>query len=344
MALLGFDGFDHYNSAADLGARNGFIQYNQGASLSIQPGRNGYAYSIEVTSNLTVTFGQRVASAFVGFAYKVTTGGGAQSFYFYDSVAALPQVRVDLNFSNYSVEIYTWVSGVWSAAYISANNVFAGTVWNYVEIWPVISSSAGSVQVKINGQQVAFVSGINTEHSTNAWWDQLVFPGGQAAFYLDDLYYADATTGPGTYPCSSPLGDVRTVTLFPISNHSVTWTPLANTNWQEISEVAMDSDTTYNYTTTVGDEDLFNFGALSSTISKILGVQVTGAYRKDDAGAHTLKQALKSGTTEQYGTTRSLPDTTYSYFTDLWAVDPNTSASWTVTGVDNIAAGYNLVS
>jgi len=132
-------------------------------------------------------------------------------------------------------------------------------------------------------------------------------------------------------------------TTFPVSNGAVQWTPLANSNWQEVSEIAMDSDTSYNFSSTPGQTDLFNMGALRAATSVVLGVQVTGAYRKDDATARQVAQQIKSGATQSAGTTNSIPSG-YAYYTDLFVLDPNTAASWTVTAAGSAEIGYNLVA
>lgn len=117
---------------------------------------------------------------------------------------------------------------------------------------------------------------------------------------------------------------------------------LTITNAGNVSEVAMDSDDTYNSSSTLNDEDLLVFGVLPGDINLVLGVQLTGAYRKDDAGTRVVKQALKSSTTEVYGADHYLSTETYVYFTDLFVLDPNTDTSWTTTGVNSLVAGYNV--
>lgn len=339
MALKVFDGFDHYGTGTDFLARSGFLQW-QGGNISFVTGRNGNGKAAQPGppfNGLTGVFSARNSAAGIGMA--IDMAGGSTIISLVDSLAGAAQVTVLFNEANFSIQVYRGVQ-TGTLLFTSNNNVWSQEVWNYVEVWITVSSTVGTVLVKVNGETLVNLTGQNTQNTANTTFDTLSYTGNT----IDDFYYADTTTGPGSFPCNAPLGDVRVFTAFPIGNSSVTWTPLANTNWQEVSEVAMDGDTSYNFTTTAGDEDLLNFSALANTVNKILGVQVTGAYRKDDATMRTVKQALKSGATEQYGTTNSLPDTTYAYFTDLWTLDPNTSASWTLAGVNGIAAGYNLVS
>lgn len=355
-----FDGFDHYNDATDLTSRRGFLQYQQGAGLpptvSFITGRNGFGKAMQLQGQFTDTscvFGQRVSSAFVGFAMNLQYASDGVRFQFIDSLTGDVNVEVFFNYLNYAVQVYRGSStsgGVLLGA--SANNQWSGNTWNFIEIWPVIASgTGGSVEVRVNSETVLSLTGVDTNFTgANAWWDVMAIqgdqPGSSGGFeaWFDDLYYGDTTVGPGLHACDVPIGDARVATVFPVGNNSVQWTPLANANWQEVSEVVMDSDTSYNYTTTAGDEDLLNFGSMENTIVTIYGVQVTGAYRKDDGGARVIKQGVKSGSTETYGANWSLPDTLYSYFTDQWVLDPNTGLNWTISGVNALSAGYNLVS
>jgi hypothetical protein len=78
-------------------------------------------------------------------------------------------------------------------------------------------------------------------------------------------------------------------------------------------------------------------------VATVFGVQTTGAYRKLDASAQTIIQSIKSGATSSNGATLSL-SLSYAYYTDLFVVDPNTSATWTPAAVDALIAGYKLNS
>lgn len=139
------------------------------------------------------------------------------------------------------------------------------------------------------------------------------------------------------------LGDVSVDTVFPTANVSVAWTPLANTNWQEVSEVVFDGDTSYNYTSGVGDVDLFAIGPVRTNIATVLAVQITGAYRKDDATSHIIEQQLKSGATQVDGDGNSVPSG-YVFFTDSWIQDPNTGLQWLAADVNALNIGYKLIT
>jgi hypothetical protein len=369
MAIQVWDGFDHYDDASDFLARSGKLQYTQsnGTASFVTPGREGNGKALTIQSEtgggrIAGVFYQRVASAFVGFAAFMPAGETSPVvFNFYDSIGENNQVSVMFRFDNYSITVFRGNAFIGSSTYfgdgggagtqlaITGNNAFTPNVWNFIEVWPVINGSTGSVEVRLNSVTIAAltVTGANTQVSGNAWWDTLELCSDTSepdTFLIDDLYYGDTTEGVGSYPGTVPIGDCHVQTLFPVGNGSVQFTPLANANWQEVSETAMDSDTSYNYDSTVGNEDLFNFAALPSNTTLIYGIQVTGAYRKDDSGARQVKQGVKSGAAETYGADWSLSEANYVYFTDQWILDPNTSANWATAAVNALSAGYNVAS
>lgn len=356
MALKIWDGYDHYNSDVDMGGRSGFLQYGsirgfQGFVVGPLADNPGLALQLEESfvspQTITMTFGDRNAEAYIGIRMLFSNGGGCD-YVFNDSFNNLPQVTVSFNPSNFAIEIYRGSRATGTLLGVSSNNVWSN-IFNFIEIGLLIDGSVGFVTVKVNNVQKFTVTGKNTQATGNPWFDQerldvrsVGSPIINVILTIDDFYYADATSGPGPNPFNTFIGDARTVTGFAVGNSAVQFTPLTGTNWGEISEIHMDSDVSYNYDNVVNNEDLFNFEALPSQITLILGVQLTGAYRKDDAGPRAVKQAFKSGSTEVYGATNYLGDVNYAYFTDGLVLDPATSTTWLASAVNALAGGYNV--
>ncbi len=91
-------------------------------------------------------------------------------------------------------------------------------------------------------------------------------------FTIDDLYLCDDSVGPGANACNTFLGDVRVSTLYATANGAVSWTPLANTNWQELADVQMDRGRHIpNSTGTVGASDTILFAPLPVDVTAVLG-------------------------------------------------------------------------
>lgn len=356
MALLYFEGFDNYSTAInDLLARRAEFVWsfvNQVISPSYSsPGRNnqGTALLIGNRANLYGTLTTPLASAFLGFGFKISQQSSAVcSFNLMDGLIATPtsQLAFTFNTNLARIDVYRGdTSGTLIAS--SAVNSYIPSAWNYIEVFATIHPTAGVVIIHMNGQEILNVSGLNTRATANTSFSVIQFsgsPGGgnTPGVTIDDFYICDTTVGPGLIPFNTFVGDVRVVTVNVVGNGtSSQWTPLSGTNWQMVDEVHNDGDTTYNSTATAGNIDLFNMHALTGTISNVLAVQVIGSYRKDDASTREVQQQLVSGATQVEGAIYSIPGS-YIYATDLYVLDPDTSANWTISAVNALQVGYKL--
>lgn len=360
MAIVVFEGFDHYNTITDFLARTGALQWQLIAntpptSYSFDTGLTGYGKAFNWTSHQNIgeashvirgVWNVRNQEGYYGLRINIPAGWSFK-FSLGDGVAGSTQAYLVFNAANYSIQAYRGDDVLLGS---SANNVWQSSTENFIELHWKIANSGGIMNVRNNNISVLNVTGVDTQISVNAWSDLIdMLPFGSGigispSITIDDLYYCDTSSGPGVTPANTFLGDSTTRTLFAVGNSSVMWIPFANTNWQEISEIAMDSDASYNSTSTPTDQDLFNFGSMENTLQTVYAIQLTGAYRKDDAGVRTVKQAVKSGATTSYGSNWNVPDNVYSYFTDLFVLNPTTSLNFTLAEVNALAVGYNLVA
>jgi hypothetical protein len=348
MALIAYDGFDHYNSVSDMEQRFGALQYTSlnGSLSAYGSGRGGFGKSFAVSPNYgAVTFGINlslpIAQITFGMAVNFQGLSGVMKVSMIDNLSGTTQCYWQVNPGSGIIQFYN-AAGVLQR---SALNSISVNGWYFLEFQNAISTTAGTAALRINGQAIASfpdLTGLNTQESANAS-ASAVGLGPSATILIDDIYVCDGTTGPGSYPNNSFVGDTRCSTLFPISNSSVAWTPLTGTNWSEVDETAMDGDTSYNRTATVGAQDSFNFGTLAVDINQVIGLQITVAVRKEDAGARTVAPVVVLGGTTYQGTAVSV-DVTYLYITSIWPINPHTGVSWTSSDVNGMQAGYVVVT
>jgi hypothetical protein len=352
MAVRASDGFDHYANFTDAASRVGNLGWYSLApgNTIVTPGRGGFGKCLSIpvqsfASDATVgAFNANIATYYVGFAMTADGAPGGLSVLMYDPIGGGAfQCSAYFNFSAGQVTLYRGQDSTELATSSPAS--FSGTAWTFVEVMATINGTTGAIAVRCNNSPVVSITGVNTQTSGNASWGGvgLTATGGSGSILIDDFRYNDTTSGPGTYPCNSWLGDLRVATVFAIANDAVTWTPLAGTNWEEISETAFDGDTSYNSTATDGDEDLFNMGTLSAVIDEIVAVQLVSGAREADAGGHTFTQQLKIGGTDNAGATQAL-GTAYQFFSDIFPVNPTTGVSWTLSDVNSMLIGYKAVA
>jgi len=272
------------------------------------------------------------ATAYVGFALYMTSNGydgPIVSFYADGGTVLHGGVRV--------VSSTTW--GIYrSGTQLATFTAPAGATWVYVEVSATVHDSTGTITVRLNGTQVATYTGDTRNGGTATTIDRIVlgyiggsdYAGGLP--YIDDLYISD----------SAFLGDVRVQTSVGTGAGSSTqFTPTSGSNYDCTNDIP-DNAANYVASATSGHRDTYAMGNLTANTVLVHAVQlVTHAY-KSDAGAASLKGAIKSGATVAYGATTALP-TSMGAVTDIWLTNPDTSGAWSLATVDALEAGAEVV-
>lgn len=214
MALLDSEGFGFSTNILDFTNYNVLtVQNNQGGQTIATGGPFGDNY---LTMN--INFLRRLmasgASTFF-YGHRMLTGSTA-TIVFQD---VLSNELFHVTFSNPTGTISV-IRGATTLGTAPAGSLPGGaSAWNYVEVGAVISTTVGSVIVRVNGVTVLTLSGVNTQNSTvSALMQQVMWEGQQVAH----VYFCD-NTGPA--PWNTFLGDVRVQTLRVTSNDAVQFTP-----------------------------------------------------------------------------------------------------------------------
>lgn len=217
----------------------------------------------------------------------------------------------------------------------------------YIELAGKIDDSTGYYKVWINGVVVADSGGVDTRNAgtgtCNKWQIGQDVSGGavgsEAYGSHDDCYFATVTSGP------DHLGDVRCFLSLPNgAGSSAQFTPSAGSNYQNVDESpSYDDDTTYNADKVSGEKDLFTHVALP-TPGTIYSSRTVIRARKDDSGSISIRELLRSGSTDYNGgTDRGLGDAYGNWMGTFRTVDPDTSADWDQTGWEATQIGYKVV-
>lgn len=221
----------------------------------------------------------------------------------------------------------------------------AGTVtyngYHYYEIGGVIGSgTSGSVTVRRDMTTVISVSGVNTQATGNASWNQLVFGLGLSAnqstlqpFRYDDVYVCDNT---GSYN-NNFLGDVSVRALLPNAagaNSGFTQTGgSGGGNYTSVNEKPNDGDTSYVGTNIVNTEDTYKFSGLPVNTANVYSVLAKPIARKDDAGnRHITTRFRHTDNTEGIFSASDISLTSsYAQYVQVQDTNPRTGIQWTST-------------
>lgn len=116
-------------------------------------------------------------------------------------------------------------------------------------------------------------------------------------------------------------------------------------NW--ISEVRNPppGDTSFIYSSTVGNEDLYNFPVLSTHPTAIYTVAVKAYAKLTDTGIRTVDLRMKSSSSDSAGSDAGqTPGTSYEWVGSFFPNDPNTSTTWTESGLNSALSGIKVAS
>jgi hypothetical protein len=186
-------------------------------------------------------------------------------------------------------------------------------------------------------------SGVNTQNSANGTVNQVYLDdsNGGAPNIYDDLYILNSLGAEN----NAPLGEMRVYTTEPSGNgSSSSWTPSAGSNFGNVNQASPDDDTTYNFSDTPGQIDLYTSPAIAPT-GPVVGVQVNLCERKDDVGARTTAAEYKAVSGASYpGANNFALGTGYSIDRQVYDIDPDTGVAWTLPGLNGAQFGINCIA
>jgi hypothetical protein len=308
------------------------------------------AYCLRNTSNSTKvwTFAATKTDVYtrvhMWLAASATTTANVLVFYDSGGVATGNlQVHLDWSASDNLLRLYR-ATGTTNLLGTSSLAMTLGA-WHLLEMrWQATSTSAGVVQVWLNGNLVINFSG-DTTNTANVNVQSFVINGigsggGTAYCAIDDVAINDTA---GTLN-NGQIGDGGVVLLKPSGAGSNAAQTRGGTdtgaNWSQTNEVPP-SMTQYVFSATAATRDTYALEDIPAGSWTVNCVEVVAYGLNSDAGAGSLGLTVKSGATTNEGTAQLL-GITASYLRQLYETDPNTSAAWTNANVNALEAGTTV--
>jgi hypothetical protein len=124
----------------------------------------------------------------------------------------------------------------------------------------------------------------------------------------------------------------------------------AATNWESVAAnpaagTGPSADTSTITSSTVGNEDLYGFPALTTSPTTVSTVAVKANAKLTGAGARTITLQTKSNTTDSAGSNAgAAPFNTYGWVTSYFDADPNGPTAWTGTAVNAAKSGPKVTA
>jgi hypothetical protein len=330
MALLFFDGFDHYAIGDILKKWTTFAQSDRCSIITnprggkmIQIGHGSFGGTFFIRKSFVTSY----TTLYCGFAIYGCTAT-LPIVMFYSDTTLQVDLRVDALGRIYATRNGTTI-GTPSVPLIDLSSCF------HCEVKVYIHDTNGTIDVNINGAAALSLTGLDTRNGTPTTVNSVVFQTtGYSILKVGDIWIDD----------SKFLGDCKIETIYPTAAGDTTaWTPSAGDNYACVDEDVPNSDTDYVSSATAGQVDTYAFGDLTITTGVVKGVQAFAFARKDDAGDRSIALVARPVSTDIVGDTVALADS-YTYLTQLWELNPEDSAAWEIADINGAKFGVKMVS
>jgi hypothetical protein len=205
----------------------------------------------------------------------------------------------------------------------------------------VISDTVGSVFIKIDGNTVLNLTGLDTR-SNGGSFGVPAAETTQFRFYSANSFsHLALASASGDIP-----GQPRVQAVFATADGAHTaWTPVGTgaDHKDRIKETTPD-DTNYNKSATVGQKDSYQYANALASTTRILAVQFVPRAAKTDAAVHEIRSFYRTGGVDYAFTTKQVPASA-AYLPDCRPINPATGVEFTVAEVNApLEAGVEVVT
>jgi hypothetical protein len=217
--------------------------------------------------------------------------------------------------------------------------------WTNVSVKVTFSSSAGTVDIRINDNSILSATGLNNISTSHAYTNIVRFgiEGTTTNCLVTDFLLYDSTGSNNNTWISSENVSMRTL-MANADGTTNDFTPSSGSRYQCVSEQAADDDATYVSSNTPNNIQLFGITDVASgSISSINAIQVIANSRRTDLGTRTVALMARTNSTNYTSPTLSLAPE-YVQLKNIWAVNPNTSSAWTESDINALEAGITILS
>lgn len=354
LVTCGYETGDLAEIGTTVTGTNGTI-----AIVTATPAPRSGTYCLKVSTtasslgatNQKITFAASKTDVWVRFGFYAHPLTSTQEFAFagfQDSLAA-PQTCLTYNVSDNLIRARQAI-GTSGTLLGTSSLTMSVDAWHLIE-WRVqiSSTTAGIIEVWLDGGRVINFSGDNTAGATQANVQSFLIgqTSGVAANTAAGVYYAfddlaiNDTAGATN---SGQVYDGKIYLLKPNGAGSNTSQTRGGTdsgaNWSQVDELPP-SMTDYVYSATAATRDTYALENVPAGSWTVNCCEVLAYAQNSDAGAGSLGLTVKSGATTNEGGAQAL-GTAAQYFRQLYETDPATSAAWTVSAVNALEAGTTV--
>lgn len=215
--------------------------------------------------------------------------------------------------------------------------------WHYIELVATLADAGGTINcyVDSNPTPVLSYTGDTKNGGTKTVFDHFYFNGTGYA-WIDDIYLSN---GAGPAPYNDRLGELRCYPLRPNGNGAVNQAIGSDgdsvNNYLLVDEASVSLNTgDWTQIMTDGDMDLYTLSDLSIVSGQIANVEVAQYAQKTDAGAKSIRQIIRTNSSNFAGNDQALVTNSYIPVRYNWKTNPDTGAPWTIAEINALQAGW----
>jgi len=340
MALLFMEGFENYSTVTELYQDPRFFSDFNGGDPVFESGRvSGQSLRFDNDGESVGCYlpQDSTATIYGGFGFKYVQTNIVQIISFSDSSNG---EIFDIEFVVSGPTVTLAIKN--GATTLAETSPLSASTWYHIGFKVLMSDTVGTAAIYVDGVLDDSNTGLDTSANGSTAVNRFAFHGGvNHDINFDDVYIGDDSGSDMT----DIVGDLFIEQLVPDGVGSSTqFTPSVGSNYQNVDDTTPDDDTTYNESSTSGHKDLFTAANLSQPVNTVYAVQISSKFNKQQAGTRTFRNKVLSNVTEGNGATVGMRYQSYSYKTDLFENDPDTSSAWTESGVNAMEVGYEVVS
>lgn len=340
MSILFAEGFDHYDSAANLArmypnmTATGWTvpdtgtPFGRGRVVRHATGNQHQGLPRSVPEiPLGTMFG--FSCHFMIEAYPSGDGRMAIAS-FMDGAACHLRVFASITGNLYCTRDTTVI-------HYQSNRQLALGQWYHIEGKFRIGDTDGSIELRVDGETWLVANNIDTRNANTGNINgvrigEKLANNANGTCLTDNFVLWDTTGAQNT----DWLGDVEVLTVNPSADGTVTgWAANTGDAYAAIDDGAAgeDGDTTYVFSETPGAVADFELSELPITPDAILAVQSYICARKTDSGARTISHGVDSDGNVSESAPFTL-STTFAGFTHVVELDPDGDVAWTPAAVN----------
>lgn len=217
--------------------------------------------------------------------------------------------------------------------------------WNHIEVKLKADAAVGEIEIRVNGISALVATGLNTLSGHAGPIALVDISGSDQASNNTAIYFKDwviwNTNGAHN---NDFFGTVTVVSLIPDSDTTLgAWTLTGGATGFSILDTAPPNDTHYldaAYPGGVESPSQFGMSVLPVDVSSVRALQSMVRAAKTDGGDGQLQTSVISGASQADGVDRPITGA-FTYWKDIFEVDPATGDPWTIAAANAINLQLN---